>query len=90
MIYTYFSNAFDRVSHSKLLRKLKFYGIEGSILNWIINFLSDRKQRVTIGNDVSDWCDVTSAIAQGSKICPLGFNIFINDLPHMLRNLILL
>ena len=68
VIYTDFSEAFDRVSHPKLLRKLKFYGIDGPILNWITNFLSDRKQRVTLGNDVSDWCDVTSGIAQGSKI----------------------
>ncbi|XP_038064967.1 uncharacterized protein LOC119735343 [Patiria miniata] len=34
-----FSKAFDKVPHLRLLHKLKYYGIDGSALTWISNFL---------------------------------------------------
>ena len=37
-IYTDFAKAFDKVSHTKLLMKLKSYGITQEIINWIQNF----------------------------------------------------
>ena len=40
--YTDFSRTFDSVSHPKLLHKLKSYGIEGVLHDWIGNFLSER------------------------------------------------
>ena len=35
------SKAFDKVSHSRLLYKLNYCGIQGSMLNWLRAFLSD-------------------------------------------------
>ena len=40
--YIDFSRAFDSVSHAKLLHKLKSYGIDGILLDWIADFLSER------------------------------------------------
>ena len=40
--YIDFSRAFDTVSHPKLLHKLKSYGIEGVLHQWIGNFLTER------------------------------------------------
>ena len=35
IIYFDFAKAFDKVSHSKLVFKLRKYGISGNILNWV-------------------------------------------------------
>ena len=35
VIYADFSKAFDKVSHSKLLKKLEAYGISFLLLEWI-------------------------------------------------------
>ena len=42
------SKAFDKVSHEKLLLKLRRYGIRGDILKWIKGYLDNRKQAVVI------------------------------------------
>ena len=39
-----FATAVDRVNHSLLVHKLQFYGIRGSTITWIANFLSNRRQ----------------------------------------------
>ena len=48
VLYTDFSKAFDKVSHIKLLTKLKGYGLGGGFLNWIRAFLSNRRQKVVL------------------------------------------
>ena len=39
-----YSKAFDRVPHERLFRKLSYYGIRGTYLEWIKEFLTDREQ----------------------------------------------
>ena len=68
LIYFDYAKAFDTVSHSKLLIKLKSYGISGNLLNWIISFISNRRQSVRVSNTVSKTILSSYGVPQGSVL----------------------
>ena len=50
-----FQKAFDKVPHQRLILKLKSHGMGNSIINWIEQWLTGRKQRVVVDGEVSSW-----------------------------------
>ena len=44
VIYLDFQKAFDKVPHQRLILKLKSHGMGNSIINWIEQWLTDRRQ----------------------------------------------
>ena len=63
-----FCKAFEKVSHTKLLRKQHQYGIRGKLLSWIQAFLGNRSQRVVIDGEESDSIPVNFGFPQCSVL----------------------
>ena len=55
-------------------------------LGWLSDFLSDRKMRVCVKGEFSEWFLVTSSVPQGTIGGPCQFSIYIDDLPEYVRN----
>lgn len=77
LIFLYFEKAFDRVSHTKLLPKLKPILKNDTLVKWIEAYLSIRKQCVQINDTASTPANVDSGIPHGSVSGPLLFIVFI-------------
>ena len=65
IIYFDYKKAFDSVDHVKLIEKLYDNNINCRLIQWIAAFLQDRKMKVKVKLEFSDWVAVLSGVPQG-------------------------
>ena len=80
------SKVFDKVWRDGVIFKPEQNDISGDLLNILIDFLSNRKQRVKLNGEISVWACVNAEVPQGSFLSPLLFLIYINDLSDNLSS----
>ena len=68
VVYFDFQKAFDMVPHN----------VDNLVVDWIADFLKNRKQQVLVNGSKSSVFDVNSGAPQGSVLRPLLFLIYIN------------
>ena len=78
--YSETSAPVDTVNHDILLCKLSNYGIRGVVYQWFKNYLSDRKQFITVVGVSSEIGSISMGVPQGSVLGPLLFLLYVNDI----------
>ncbi|XP_068713603.1 uncharacterized protein [Montipora foliosa] len=80
------SAAFDTVHHDILIARLKNdLGIEGDALSWLISYLSDRSQRISINGGTSRKFPIVYGVPQGSCLGPLLFTVYTRKLFQVVK-----
>ena len=70
-VFHYISKAFNKVWHNGLLFKLKACGVDGELLSLLENYLENRKQKVVLNGQTSEWRKINSGVPQGLVLGPL-------------------
>ena len=81
------SAAFDTVNHENLLERYeKYFGIEGSALNWMASYLKNRKQSVEVGTSRSRSMILKNGFPQGSILGGPKFNMHTAPISEITRH----
>ena len=81
-IFCDLSKAFDVINHKILLQKLNIYGIRGIVNKWFENYLTGRKQYVSLDDSNSTMQSINCGVPQGSILGPLLYLIYVNDIQY--------
>ena len=80
-----FSKAFDTISPSRLIRKLRDMGFSRTLLMWVKTYMVGRSRRVVSSSGESDYLETNLGVPKGSVLGPLLFSIYINNLQSHLN-----
>ncbi|KAF7690055.1 hypothetical protein HF521_011859 [Silurus meridionalis] len=83
MLFIDFSSAFNTIIPQHLIEKLSLLGLNTSLCNWILDFLTERPQSVQIGNSISSTTTLSTGAPQGCVLSPLLFTLLTHDCAPM-------
>ena len=79
------SSAFDCINHETLMRKMRLYNMDDTVIQWVGNYLSERYNCVQIGAAVSERQRTYVGVPQGSVVGPLLYALYINEMTEVVR-----
>ena len=86
MFFSDFSKGFDLVEHNVLLRELDNLDVDPHLVRWIAAILTNRNQRVRVGEVLSPPIWLNGGTPQGTKLAPLLFCILVNRMASNCTN----
>jgi hypothetical protein len=75
MLFIDYSSAFNTIVSTKLITKLRTLGLNTSLCNWILDFLTRRPQVVRVGN-TSATLTLNTGAPEGCVLSPLLYSLF--------------
>ena len=79
ILFIDYSSAFNTIVPLKLITKLRILGLNTSLCNWILDFLTGRPQVVRVGSNTSATLIVNTGAPQGCMLSPLLYSLFTHD-----------
>ena len=80
IFYADFSKGFDLIDHNILMTELQQLDVDEALFYWIRAFLTNRRQAVRIGGNMSDWKALNGGVPQGTKLGVILFSVMTNRL----------
>ncbi len=79
MLFIDFSSAFNTIIPQQLINKLNLLGLNNSLCNWILDFLTGKPQSVRVGHNTSSTTTLSTGAPQGCVLSPLLFTLLTHD-----------
>ncbi len=79
MLFIDFSSAFNTIFPQQLIRKLNLLGLNTSLCNWILDFLTARPQSVRVSCKTSSTTTLSTGVPQGCVFSPLLFMLLTHN-----------
>ena len=79
-VFIDFSSAFNTISPTILIEKLKQTDLHPNLINWIYSYLCNRTQRVISQINTSDWITSSTGSPQGCVLSPILFSIYVDEM----------
>ena len=77
-----YSLVFSSIVPSKVVNRLETLGLNNSLCNWILNFLTSRPQVVRVGDNTSAILTLSTGAPLGCVLSPLLYSLFTHDCGH--------
>ncbi len=79
LLFIDYSSAFNTIVPCKLVSKLIDLGLNSSLCDWILNFLTGRPQVVKVGQFTSNSITLNVGAPQGCVLSPLLYSLYTHD-----------
>ena len=84
-----FRKAFDSVWHEGLFYKLLKTNIGGNLYNLMKSLYCNSTCSIKIGENKTQPFSYSRGVRQGCILSPLLFNLYLNNLPHLVENIVI-